>query len=77
VVNTAPTTRKYENIGIRIGYLQPEVQRQGASDVPVPTLKRAIEKESQAAEPFPETDFANGARLSPVPFDGLPRAYCV
>ena len=38
-VNTAPTTIKYEKIGIRIGYLQPEIQREGAWGVPVQDVK--------------------------------------
>jgi hypothetical protein len=46
-VSTAPTTKKYDKIGIRIGDLQAEVQRQALCGVPVSmpgTLKRAVEK---------------------------------
>src|SRR6516164_4560693 len=56
-VSTAPTTIKYETIGIRIEDLQPEVQREGTGCVPVLTLKRAVEKESNAAEPFRKIGF--------------------
>src|SRR5262249_16685750 len=45
-------------------YLQREIQREDRGDVPVRTLKRAVEKESQAAEPFRKSDFDEA--LEPV-----------
>src|SRR5262249_60174485 len=51
-VSPAPTTRKYEKIGIRIVYLQPEIQREARGDVPVATLKRAVEKNRKSWNHF-------------------------